>query len=174
MSKKGPFKRYFPSYVKLFVSLFLSCIFFLSHKSEKRVTERNKRLNLWSLFINLGTQFFLIQADFKSLKMTCAKFNAWFLDFKSDREGLDCFSRPNISPKLIKVTVTCLSWYKQTSRVNFDLPKDFNSCLSILNCSKSSKCPVWKSTYSPDTEMLETSNLDTYKPYLKDSIGYSA
>ena len=51
-------KRYFPSSVKLFVSSFLS-YFLLSQKSEKPVTERNKRLNLWSLFIAWGNPFLI-------------------------------------------------------------------------------------------------------------------
>ena len=53
--KKQPLKRYFPNYVKLFVSLFLTCIlnifilniFFFVTKIKKRVTKRNKRLNLY-------------------------------------------------------------------------------------------------------------------------------
>ena len=44
--KKQQFKRYFPSYVKLFYHYSYHAYFISLHKSEKRVTERNKRLNL--------------------------------------------------------------------------------------------------------------------------------
>ena len=60
--KKYPFKRYFPSYVKLFSLYSYHAHFILPQKSQKRVTERNERLNLRSLLISWETQF-LISAD---------------------------------------------------------------------------------------------------------------
>ena len=45
-------------FCKLFVLIFI--IFILLQKSEKRVTGINKRLNLWSLFIDWGNQFLII------------------------------------------------------------------------------------------------------------------
>ena len=42
----------------------------------------------------------------ESLKMTCGRSYAWFLNFLSNEEGLDCFSRPNVLPKRSKITVT--------------------------------------------------------------------
>ena len=49
--------------IQNFLCLFSYCAYFIfSDKSEELVTERNKRLNLWSLLINWRTQFF-IRAD---------------------------------------------------------------------------------------------------------------
>ena len=61
--KKEPFKRYFPSYIKLFVIIlimFLSCIFyfyFICCTNQKNVLQKkNERLNLWSIFIDWEIQ----------------------------------------------------------------------------------------------------------------------
>ena len=59
LSKKQLFKQYFPSYVKLFCLCSYHAYLILFHKSEKGVTERNKRLKIWSLSINCETQFFI-------------------------------------------------------------------------------------------------------------------
>ena len=42
----------------------------------------------------------------ESLKMTCARSNAWFLDFLWNGQGLDCFSGTNDFPKLSKIITT--------------------------------------------------------------------
>ena len=68
--QKTPFKTYFPIYVKPFVSLFLSSIFFFVAQIRKTCTKRNKILNLWSLIINCGTQF-LIPTDWIIEKVLC-------------------------------------------------------------------------------------------------------
>ena len=67
------------------------------HESEKRVTEKNERLNLWSLFINWRTHY-LIPPDWIIENDLCQIY-AWLLTFSSNR-GLDCFFWPNILPKL--------------------------------------------------------------------------
>ena len=100
--KKKLFKRYLPSYVKLSVSLFLSCMFYFV--AQIRKTEREKKLNLWSLFINRRSRFSSSLTE--SLKMTCARSYAWFLNILSKGEGLESFLRPNVLPKLSKITVT--------------------------------------------------------------------
>ena len=109
--------------------------FILLHKSQKCITERNKnkRLNIWSLFINWVTQF---------LKMICARSYVWLLSFI---KGLDCFLKPNVSPKLSKMTVTCPKSVKINKKGRFRLVQ---SLITInLNYSKSAKWPVWKSIY---------------------------
>ena len=54
--------------------------------------------------------------------MTCARSYAWFLNFLSNGEGLDRFSRPNVLPKVSKVTDLSKT-SKGEIRVNFDLLK---------------------------------------------------
>ena len=56
------------------------------------LTERNKRLNLWSPLIDWGNSWLLL---IESLKMTCARSYVWFLNF------LDCFSW-HVLPELKK------------------------------------------------------------------------
>ena len=49
-----------PGYIKPFLQLFLSCLFYVVDKSEKLVAKRNKILNLRSLFIYWETQFLIL------------------------------------------------------------------------------------------------------------------
>ena len=119
--------------VKVFMSLFLYRYFSLSCKSEKHVTERNKRLNLWSMFINLGTQ--LLISGNESLKMTCTRSYAWSFNFLLSREGWDCFLQPTVMSKLSKIT---------------DLPKvekKVKKLISHLKFWKLAKWPIWKPLY---------------------------
>ena len=59
---------------------------------------------------------FMISAD-------CARSYAWYFNFSSNGEGWNCFSEPNVLPKLSKIIGTSPKLVKQTSRVNFDFPK---------------------------------------------------
>ena len=78
-------------------------------------------LCFWSLFINWepSSSFPLIE----SLKITCARSHALFLNFLWYRECLDCFSWLYVLPKLSKITVACPNSLRWTSRANLDLPK---------------------------------------------------
>ena len=114
--------------------------FILSHTLEKSVTERNKTLSLWGVFINWGTQPVL----------DCCWLNDWKWlmagpIFLSNGEVLDCFSQP-VLLKLIKITD--MSKVSKTTRVGSiqTCPK-LAKWLSILNCSKLAKWSVWKFIY---------------------------
>ena len=102
----------FPQLCKTFCLYSYQAYFILPHKSEERVTERNKRLKLWSLFINWETQF-SIPADW-IIENDCAKSYAWFLNFLLNEECLNCFWQPNVLPKLSKVTDT----YQKSVKMN--------------------------------------------------------
>ena len=52
----------FPQLYKTFCIYSYHASFILSHKSDKRVTERNESLNFWSRSIKWGSKF-LIRAD---------------------------------------------------------------------------------------------------------------
>ena len=95
--------------------------FFCRTNQKKCVTKRNKILNFWNLVINWepSSAFPLIE----SLKITCARSHALFLNFLWYWECLDCFSWPNILPKLGKITVACPNSLRWTNRANLDLPK---------------------------------------------------
>ena len=125
------------------MSLFLSCIFYLLHRSEKYVTERNKRLSLWSLFANWGTQL--------------VHHSCWLnQSFLSNEEDEGCFLQPNI-----------LSNYCNLPKVSKN--KQLGSILtllSVLSSSKSANWTVWKSIY-PVMEKLETSNFDSRQTSFK-------
>ena len=96
----------------------------------------------------------------ESLKMTCARSYAWFLKFLSHREGLDCFSRPKILPKLYKIAVVFPKIVKCRKWIYFDLPKVI----------KMTSLKIWLSLVM---EKQETLNLDSRKLHSKGSIGYS-
>ena len=85
--------------------------FILSHKSEKCVTERNRRLNLWSLFVKWG-----IQPVPHSYWLNCWKWlvpnTLWFSNFLSNEKGLDYSSQCKVFPKL-----------SNSNRINFHLLK---------------------------------------------------
>ena len=129
--------------------------FILSGKSEKCVTKRKERLNLWSLLIGELSSWFQLT---ESWKMICARPYAWFLKILSSRGGLDCFLLPNVLPKLSKITVTCLKALKWMSRVNFDLPKVGRMTINFEQL-KVSKITDLKIYISQVMEKVETSNL---------------
>ena len=64
-----------------------------------------KVIKVWTLEVYLLTgepSSWLLQIE--SLKMICTRSHAWFLDFLSNSEGLDCFLWPNVLPKVSKIT----------------------------------------------------------------------
>ena len=114
------------------------------HTNQKNLLQ--KEIKDWTFEAYLLTEetssrFLLTE----SLKMTCARSYAWFLNFLSNGEGLDCLSR-YVLPKLSKITVTCPKLVKEKNWVNFDLPKvsKMNINFELLTVAK---WPVWKSIY---------------------------
>ena len=124
--------------------------FILLHKSQKCITERNKnkRLNVWSLFINWVTQF---------LKMICARSYVWLLSFI---KGLDCFLKPNVSPKLSKMTVTCPKSVKINKKGRFRLVQSHQNYnqFKLLKVSKVTSLKIYISLVM---EKPEISDLDS-------------
>ena len=133
------------------------------HNQKNVLQKEIKRLNLWSLFTAEETSSWFLLIE--SLKMTCARSYASFLNFLSNGAGLNCFSQPNILPKLNKLTWPVQSQKKGTSRVNFDG--------SVLNCSNSAKWPVWKSIYLQLRRSWKHQIWTAGKPHSECSIGYS-
>ena len=80
----------------------------------------------------------------ESFIMTCARSYAWLLNFLSKREGLDCFSQPNVLPKISKI---------------IDFPKVGKTTINF-EILKISKMTTLKIYISPVMEKLETSSLD--------------
>ena len=139
---------------------FILIMHILSHESEKRVTERNKRMSLWMLFITAKLFINLVSSWFwlnESLKMTCTRSNAWYLDFLSNGERLDYFSLPNVLPTLCKITES-VSKNEQVKMINFELSKytKINISFELFKISKMSSLEIY---ISPVTEMLQASNL---------------
>ena len=96
----------------------------LSRVFQKQTKKKHmKRLNVITQF---KIEFLLL---FSSCRKVLGKmpFYAWFLNILSNGEGLDCFSQPNILPKLSKITV---NWLK---------PVKINKVGSFLTCPKSAK-----------------------------------
>ena len=151
--KKYLFKRHFHN-LKLFY-LYYHILF--SDISEKRVTDKNKRLNPWSLLITWGTQF-LILADWIIENDICQTL-AWFLKFLSSGGVLDCFLQPNILLNLCKKLLTCPKLLKWASMVNFEWPKVIRITINVEQL-KVSKITSLKIYISQVMEKLETSNLD--------------
>ena len=116
--------------------------FTLLHKSEKSVTERNKRLSLWSLFINWGIQPVL---------------DSYWL-FIKQRGGFDWFLQPTVLPRRSKIP--------DPPKVSKNNPVG-----SILSCSKTAKWPVWKSIYLQSRTSYKHQIWTVDKPHLKGSIG---
>ena len=119
----------------------------LLQKSEKCVSERNKRLNLWILFIDWGNQFliptdWIIENDLHQILCVVLQF---FIKQWSNGEGLGCFLR-HVLPKRSKITVTCPKSAKQQKGSILTCPKLATS-ISTLNCSKLAKWPFWKFIY---------------------------
>ena len=140
------FKRYFPSYVKPFVSLFLSCIFYFVTQIRKTLQKEIKDWVFWSPFINWGTPSglnscwlnqwkWLVQDPITGSRIFCQTQGIWIV-----------FSWPNVLPKLIKITVTCsISKYKWDGSI-LACPKS-ETWLSIVNFSKTAIWPIWKCVY---------------------------
>ena len=78
-----------PPVLQNFLFLYYHVYFILSHKFEKSLTERNKRLDIWSLFIDWGNQF-LILADWIIENDLC-KILCVVLEFLIKRRGFVLF-----------------------------------------------------------------------------------
>ena len=100
---------------RLFVGLWIRILEIVSRKEQIRktirqyVTERNKRLSLWSVFFNWGIQPVLDSCWLNHWKWLVPDLMHGSLIF-CQTEYLDCFScflRPSILLKLNKATVTC-------------------------------------------------------------------
>ena len=146
--KKQPFKKIFPQLCKTSVILLI-----FSHKWKKRVTERNKRLNLWILFNNRGTQPAYDFCWFNHWKwlVPYPMRGSWI--FCQTERYRDCFLQPNVLIKLSKITVPSPKLVK-TSRVKFDLPKSLQNDFQF----RTTYCQ--RIYVSPVIEKLETWNLD--------------
>ena len=132
------------------VSVFILIMHILLQKSEKHVTEKDKDWTFKvSLLIGEPISWFRL---FESLKMTCARSYAWFLNFLPDGEGFDCFLWPNVMSKPSKMTETCP---KSAKWLNFEQ-------------LKSSKMTSFKIYVSPIMRKLAG------KPHSEGSTGYSA
>ena len=134
--------------------------FILSHKSEKHVAERSKRLSLQSLFINWGTQLFLDSCWLNHWRLFVSDPTSCSWIFCQRKRVCIVFLWHNILSKISKITVTCLKSQKQTSRVNFGLPKDskITNNFKLLNVSKITSFKIY---IFPVIGKLETSNLDS-------------
>ena len=139
LSKKKPFKI-FPQFCKTFCLFFLIVhILFYGKTQKNHVTERNKRLNKWSLFVGWGNQL-LISAD-RIIENNLSQILCVVLEFWSNGEGLDCFSQ-HLLPKLSKVFVTCPQSVRKQIGTVLTCPNSAK-WISALNCSKSAKWPIW-------------------------------
>ena len=120
------------------------------HKWEKRVTERNKRLSLWILFINWGTQavYVFCWLNHWTWLMPDPMRGSWILWFFSNGEGWDCFWLAKVLSRLSKITY--LLKVSKNERVG-----------SILICSKSTKWEIWESIVSSVMEKQEVLNLNS-------------
>ena len=155
------------SYLKDISPVKTFCVFILtmhifSQISAKLVTESNKRLNLWNLFFYWGTQF-LITADWIIENDLC-QILCLVLEFLSSGEGLGRFSRPNVLPKVSKVTDLSKT-SKGQIRVNFDLLKVSKMTINFEQHKVSKIISLKISSHG------EARNI---KPHSKGSIGYSA
>ena len=137
------------------------------HTNPKNVSQKeiyDRTFEVYLLTAEPSSWFLLIE----SLKMTCTRSYAWFLKFLSNREGVDCFLRLNILPKLSKITVT-VTKVSKSERLGSILtcPKSAKWLL-VLNCWKLTKWPVYvthvsmyqKIYASPVMGKLETSSLN--------------
>ena len=118
----------------------LNVFLFFLHKSEKRVAERNKRLDLLNLLINWGNQF-LIPPNGIIENDLCQIPRSW--TFCQMERVLIIFWKPKILPKLSKIIVT----FPKSINTNVLACPKLAKWLSILNCWKSAKWPIWKSIY---------------------------
>ena len=142
------------------MSLFLSCIFYSMVKIRKNVLQ--KEIKDWTYKAYLLTEetsswFLLIE----SLIVV--------LEFLSNRERLDCFSR-YVLLKLSKVTVTCPN---RTNRDSFDLPKvsKINISFEMLIIRKKTNL---KSLYLQSWRNQKHHIWTAGKHHWKGCIGYSS
>ena len=143
--KRYPLKKYFPSYVKLFIFILNIHIIFC-RKNRKNVLQIEiKEWNFEAYLLTEEPISWLLLIE--SWKMTCTRSYGCFLIFLSNSVGLDCFLQPNVLPKHSKITVTCPKSEKK-ERVGSILtcPKSAK-WISTLDCSKTAKWPIWKSEY---------------------------
>ena len=140
-SKYGPWRycqkstilKIFPKLCKTFFCLHsYRAYFILSVKSEKRVTERNKRQSI----------YWLTKPVFDSCRL--GNLMPLILEFLSNGEGLDRFSR-HVLPTLSKITVTCPKQVKRPNRMNFDLPQvsKININFELLKVSKMTSLKIY-------------------------------
>ena len=88
-----------------FLYLSYHAYFILPHNSENVLQKEMKdwTFKVYLLTGEVSSWFPLIEP----LKMTLWHIYVWFLNLLSNREASDCFSRPNILPKLSKTTIAC-------------------------------------------------------------------
>ena len=98
--------------------------FILLLKSEKPVTQRNKRLSLWSLFIDLRNQV-LIPTEWIIEIDLCQILCAWFLNYYQTERVWILFLQ-HVLPKLVKY-----KWHVQSTKKVWIGP--------VLNCPKFAK-----------------------------------
>ena len=142
--KKWLFKKILPQLRKT------SCIIILIilHKWEKRVTERNKRLSLWILFINWGTQpiYDFCWLNHWTWPISDPMPGSWFSNFFKNGEGWDCFWLAKVLSRLRKIIY--LPKISKNKQVGWILVcSKAEKWLSILNCSTSAKWAIWESIY---------------------------
>ena len=142
--KRYPLKKYFPSYVKLFIFILNIHIIFC-RKNRKNVLQIEiKEWNFEAYLLTEEPISWLLLIE--SWKMTCTRSYGWFFIFLSNGVGLDCFPRPNVLSKFSKTTVTCPKEKKEQVGSILTCPKSAK-WISTLDCSKSAKWPIWKSEY---------------------------
>ena len=167
--------KIFPQLCKTFCLCSYHVYFILSQKSEKHVTERNKRLSLWSLFTySLTKEISSWFPRIGSVKVTCVRSCAQFLNFY-ERERVWIFFLQHVLPKLSKITVTCPKSLKKPNMVNFDLPKVSKIIIS-LELLKVRKMTSWKMYISCHREAgnIKFQIWIPDKHHWKGSVGYSA
>ena len=99
--KKVAIWKIFLQLLKAFCDFFLAMHILYCCKNQQNVLQ--KKIKDWTLEVYLltgETSSWLLLTE--SPKVTCARSYAWFLNFLSNGEGLDCFSRPNVLPKVVK------------------------------------------------------------------------
>ena len=156
LSKNGHLKRYFPSYVKFLVSLFLSFC-----TNEKNVLQREIKDWAFEFYLLTGEPSqFMISADWiiehDLFQILCVVLE--FLNFFWNGEGWDCFWLAKVLPRLSKIIylpkvsknkqvewiLICSKSAKWLSILNCSMSEKW---LSILNCPMSAKWAIWESIH---------------------------
>ena len=124
--------------------------FILFHKSEKHVTEKNKRLSLLSLFINQGSQFLIpadriIENDLCQIPIFCQMERVWIV-----------FCSLLYCPNTVKYCD--LDKVSKMCRINFILPKVKKMSINF-QLLKDIKKTSLKIYISPVMLELEISNM---------------